>query len=82
MNRPKNTEELYEKLIEYLKYRHFIYRYGSPEIMDIIELTDKGNARNFLRNRYSSSGNGYVLSYTKARSATDVWRLYVRERSA
>lgn len=82
MNRPRNTEELYKNLVEHLKYRHSIYRYSTSQIMDIVELTDKGTARNFLRSRYICSGNGYVLSYAKARSPINIWTLYVHERSA
>lgn len=83
MNRPKSTKELYEFLIKYLTYRHLIHQYGDIDItvIDIMELSDKGYMRNFLRNRILCSGNGYALSYGKASTMQDVWKIYINERS-
>jgi hypothetical protein len=47
-----------------------------------MELSKKGFMRNFLRNRYLYTGEGFVLSYGKASTMQDVWRMYINERSA
>lgn len=82
MKEPKNVKELYEFLIKYLTYKHLIHKYGDEFILDIMELSNKGYMRNFVRNRYLCNGEGFVLSYGKASTMQDVWRMYINERSA
>ena len=82
MNRPKNTKELYEFLVKYLTYRHLIHHYHNEIILDIMELSNKGYMRNFLKNRMLYTGKGFVLSYGKASTMQDSWRMYINERSA
>lgn len=82
MNRPKNVEELYEFLARYLTYKHLIHHYQDEFILDIMELSDKGYVRNFLKNRIFLGGNSFILSYGKASTMQDVWRMYINERSA
>ena len=77
MKEPKNVKELYENLTRYLTYKHKIHSYSNELILDIMELSDKSYMKNFLRNRYYSSGNGFILSYGKASTMQDVWRMYI-----
>lgn len=82
MKEPKSVKELYESLTRYLTYKHRMHVYHDDiATMDIVGLSDKG-IRNFLRTRPFYSGNGYVLSYGKASTMQDVWRMYINERSA
>lgn len=82
MNKPKNAKELYEFLTKYLTYKHVIHNYHNEFTLDIMELSDKGYMRNFLRNRTFCTGKGFILSYGKACTMQDVWRIYINERSA
>lgn len=81
MNKPKNAKELYEFLTEYLTYRHVIHNYQDEFTLDIMELSDKGFMKNFLkvRERPYYNRQGFVLSYGKANTMQDVWRVYIHK---
>lgn len=86
MNQFKTTEDLYKDLTQYLPHRHYIQRYHSFDNVDIIELSDKGNPKCFLRIRVNDFGRRFTkcfqIGYAKADTIQDSWRMYINERSA
>lgn len=86
MNQFKTIEDLYKDLTQYLPHKHYIQRYSSFNNVDIIELSDKGNPRRFLRIRANDFGRRFTkcfqIGYAKADTMTDSWRMLIHERSA
>ena len=86
MNEFKTPEDLYKELAQYLTHKHYIHRYNGYDVIDIIELSDKGNARCFLRIRANDFGRRFTkcfqVGYTKTDTMQDSWRIYINERSA